>query len=107
MASRPDKSLYANDANLIANRSVRSDAVSGHEPGRFLCDCTPVCYRGDHKQIRSLASARDDKGYSYRNACIGSTRDARSAGMSPAPNATSVSSTAAEAMTNGSQPLSS
>ena len=44
--------------------------------------------------------------YSYLSAIIGSTCDARSAGMKPAPSATSVNATADAASTIGSQPLS-
>ena len=43
--------------------------------------------------------------YSYFNALIGSTRDARSAGMKPAQSATSASATAESARTAGSAPV--
>src|SRR5260370_25201016 len=43
--------------------------------------------------------------YSYRNALIGSTRDARCAGMKPAASATIVSDTAALVNTIGSHPF--
>src|SRR5512142_1362866 len=41
--------------------------------------------------------------YSYRNACTGSTRDARLAGIEPAASATSASTTVAAAITSGSR----
>jgi predicted ATPase len=47
-----------------------------------------------------------DRRYSQRSALIGSTRDARCAGMKPAPSATATSATAAPAKTDGSQPCS-
>ena len=43
--------------------------------------------------------------YSYFNALIGSTRDARCAGMKPAHSATSASATAESASTAGSAPV--
>jgi hypothetical protein len=46
-----------------------------------------------------------DASYSYFNALIGSTRDARCAGMKPAQSATSASATAESASTAGSAPV--
>ena len=57
----------------------------------------------------AFANGRDDRAgqrsYSYFNALIGSTRDARCAGMKPAHSATSASATAESASTAGSAPV--
>src|ERR1051326_6544361 len=49
--------------------------------------------------------AYESSSYSYFNALIGSTRDARCAGMKPAHSATSASTTAENASTAGSAPV--
>lgn len=53
------------------------------------------------------AHVQQDLAYSHRNAFIGSTRDARRAGIKPAARATSASTTSADVKTTGSCPVTS
>src|SRR6185437_17085570 len=72
--------------------------------GRFLrCTMVTATEAGlPQESCMTLPSA-----YSYLSACIGSTRDALSAGRKPAANATIASTPAAAAITTGSYPWSS
>ena len=92
-----------------AARSPVADAASGSE-------LLGLAYSGGRvKPVRiPTGGARERLGtdvdaisasYSYFNALIGSTRDARCAGMKPAHSATSASATAESASTAGSAPV--
>ena len=73
-----------------------------------LCRST-LCASGPDKLWRNLSEGNEGDtiaaSYSYFNAVIGSTRDARCAGMKPAHSATSASATAESASTAGSAPV--
>ena len=81
----PSVLLCSRTKCLIVSRAPTS---SGGPPERFGTDVDAI-----------------SASYSYFNALIGSTRDARCAGMKPAHSATSASATAESASTAGSAPV--
>jgi hypothetical protein len=96
-------STYVKSFDVFAKGSETGDwlaALDDFRPGLFG---RPREARSNSHSLRR--DSNPDASYSYFNALIGSTRDARCAGMKPAQSATSASATAESASTAGSAPV--
>ncbi len=88
---------------MFVERRSGFDVPVVDEPDQGVVHLAIISFRmGDEWRGPESTNEVGAPAYSYRNASIGSTRDARIAGTSPADSATTASATVATARTTGS-----
>ena len=88
-------------ALVVIPPNACADRLASRSQLRTIVQCGVLRSDANSGGLKGAISAS----YSYFNALIGSTRDARCAGMKPAHSATSASATAESASTAGSAPV--